>query len=280
MLETLISPGRSRRIVDLAVSIQAGIKSDPPDFLPQIDYVDHQAGAKQIVEAFPGLNKEELPGQEGWAVEFLRVSTHAGTHMDAPYHYRSHMDDGDPSMTIDAVPLEWCVGPGVKLDFRHLPDGHVVSPDEIDAELKRIDHRLLPGDIVLINTAAGGRYGEDDYLDRGCGMGRSATLHLTAQGVRVVGTDAWSWDAPFSFTRTRFKRDHNPSIIWEGHYAGSVLPYCQIEKLNNLEQLPAKGFTIISLPVRVHRASGGWARPIAIVEESSTGSGILCPESI
>ena len=108
--------------------------------------------------------------------------------------------------TIDEIPLEWCLGPGVKLDSRYLPDGHVVSPEELDAELARIGHRLSPGDIVLLNTAAGARYGFDDYLERGCGVGRPGTLHLTRQGVRVVGTDAWRWDAPFSFTRERFAR--------------------------------------------------------------------------
>lgn len=146
-------------------------------------------------------------------------------------------------------------------------DGYVVGPDEIDAELLRIGHELAPGDIVLVNTSAGARYGQGDYLDHGCGMGRAATLHLTRRGGRVVGTDAWSWEAPFSFTRSRFERDHDPSIIWEGHFAGSEIPYCQIEKLANLEQLPDHGFEVISLPVKVHEGSGGWSRPVAIIED-------------
>lgn len=256
----------TKRIIDLSVTLKMGIASDPPEVLPQIDYVDHRAGAVQLAKMFPGLSVDDLPGQEGWAAEFVRMSTHSGTHMDAPYHYRSKMDDGQPSATIDEVPLNWCIGSGVKLDFRHLPDGHVISPEEIDAELLRIGHKLAPGDIVLINTAAGARYGFEDYLNRGCGVGRAGTLHLTRQGVRIVGTDAWSWDAPFSFTRKRFERDRDPSIIWEGHFAGSKIPYCQIEKLSNLEQLPAHGFTVISLPVKVHKASAGWARPIAVIE--------------
>lgn len=257
----------TKRIVDLSVTLKSGIASDPPGFLPHLDYIDHNAGASQMAEIFPGLNVDDLPGREGWAVEFVRMSTHSGTHMDAPYHYRSQTDEGQPAATIDEIPLEWCFGPGVRLDFRHLPDGHVVGPDEIDAELLRIGHELAQGDIVLVNTSAGARYGQGDYLDRGCGMGRAATLHLTRRGVRLVGTDAWSWDAPFSFTRSRFERDHDPSIIWEGHFAGSEIPYCQIEKLANLEQLPDHGFEVISLPVKVHEGSGGWSRPVAIIED-------------
>ena len=101
------------------------------------------------------------------------------------------------------MPLEWCFQPGVKLDFRHFEDGYVVQPADVEAELKRIGHTLRPLEIVVVNTRAGARYGEDDYIDRGCGMGKAATLWLLERGVRLVGTDGWSWDAPFCHTQRR-----------------------------------------------------------------------------
>ena len=51
---------------------------------------------------------------------------------------------------------------------------------------------------------SGAVYGTDNFTDQGCGMGAEATLYLTERGVKVVGTDAWSWDAPFSYTAERF----------------------------------------------------------------------------
>jgi len=48
---------------------------------------------------------------------------------------------------------------------------------------------------------------------------REATNWLTGKGVRVVGTDAWSWDAPFSATAKRFADNQDPTIVWEGHKA-------------------------------------------------------------
>ena len=89
---------------------------------------------------------------------------------------------------------------------------------------------------MLCNTRAGARYGHDDYIHSGCGFGREATLWFTERGVRVVGTDGWSWDAPFSYTLKRWQETRDPSIIWEGHKAGMVRGYCQIEKLGNLER--------------------------------------------
>ena len=217
--------------------------------------------------SFPGLRADQLPEGQGWAVERATISTHNGTHVDAPWHYHPTMDGGVRSATIDELPLDWFFRPGVKLDFRHLAHGHVVQPAEIDQELARIGHTLAPLEIVVVNTAAGARYGHDDYLDSGCGMGRAATLHFAAHGIRVMGTDGWSWDAPFSHTARRFAETGDASIIWEGHKAGRDVGYCQIEKLHGLEALPPTGFTIACFPVKIRAASAGWTRAVAIMPD-------------
>lgn len=257
----------ARRIVDISTALKAGIASDPKGTEPQITYVDHQQSVGQLTGFFPGLTRDQLPAGEGWAVEQLVVSTHNGTHLDAPYHFHSTMDGGKRAMTIDEVPLEWCFGPGVKLDFRHLPDGHVVSAQEVEAELARIGHEIQPGDIVVVNTSAGAKYGQDDYLPSGCGMGREATLYLTSRGVRVTGTDAWSWDAPFIHTAKRYAETGDASLIWEGHRAGMEIGYCHIEKLGNLDQLPATGYMIACFPFKIEKASAGFTRAVAIFED-------------
>ena len=95
-------------------------------------------------------------------------------------------------------------------------------------------------------------------------MGREATLYLLERGVRLTGTDAWSWDAPFTYTAQRYARSHDASIIWEGHRAGRTIGYCHIEKLHNLESLPADGFEVSCFPVKIHAASAGWTRAVAI----------------
>lgn len=257
----------ARRIVDISVALESGIKSDPEFMLPQIKYEAHDETARQVCMFFPGLTPEDLPEGKGWAMEHIKLSTHNGTHVDAPWHYHPTMDNGERAITIDEVPLDWCFQRGVKLDFREFEDGYVVEPADIEAELARIGHELEPLDIVLVNTAAGARYGEDDYLSKGCGFGRVSTLWLTERGVRVVGTDAWSWDAPFIHTKAKWEETRDPSIIWEGHKAGMVRGYCQIEKMGNLDQLPPSGFTVACFPVKIKGASGGWTRAVAIFDE-------------
>ncbi len=256
-----------RRFVDLSVPLELDVPSDPPIMAPEIEYMRHDETAEQVMAFFPGLKREDLPGGEGWAIERLSITTHNGTHLDAPYHHHSTMNGGERAITIDEVPLEWCMAPGVKLDFRHFDDGHVVTAAEVEAELERIGHALQPLDIVVVNTSAGAAYGQSDYLVKGCGMGREATLYLLERGVRVTGTDAWSWDAPFPLTAQQYARDHDPSIIWEGHRASMEIGYCHMEKLTNLDRLPATGFEISCFPYKIRGASAGFTRAVAIFEE-------------
>ena len=128
--------------------------------------------------------------------------------------------------------------------------GYVATAADIDAESTRIGHALKPLDIVVVNTSAGEKYGRPDYVASGCGMGAEATLRLLRQGVRVTGTDGWSWDAPFIHTAKRYGETHDASLIWEGHKAGRHIGYCHIEKLHNLEALPSTGFTVSCFPTK------------------------------
>ncbi|WP_295854614.1 cyclase family protein [uncultured Xylophilus sp.] len=259
-----------RRIIDLSVTLDDKPTS-PAHHRPQITRTDHDSAWDLFGKLLPGVGPEHLPEGKAWAVEQVALSTHAGTHMDAPWHYHPTTDHalvpgGRPSPGIDEVPLDWCLQSGVKLDFRHLPAGHLVTAEEVAAELARIGHTLQPLDIVLVNTCAGTRHDEEDYWKSACGLGRAATLYLLERGVRVVGTDSYSWDPAFPFVIERFRATGDASVIWEGHKAGRDIGYYQMEKLVNLEQLPATGFTVSCFPIKIKRGSAGWCRTVAILD--------------
>jgi kynurenine formamidase len=258
----------SRRFVDLSIYLENDVITDPPFMRPEITYQNHMDTVPEAQVFFPGVAADEFPGGEGFAAaEWVKLTTHNGTHLDAPWHFHPTMDGGKPAMTIDEVPLDWCFRPGVKLDFRHLPNGHVVTAAEVEAELARIEVELQPLDIVLVNTAAGMAVGDPDFVNIGCGMGYEATMYLLERGVRVTGTDAWSWDAPFSYTAKKVAETGDRSLIWEGHKAGKDIGYCHLEKLHNLEVLPGSGFTVSCFPHKIKGASAGWTRAVAIFED-------------
>jgi len=257
----------ARRIVDLSIHLENDVLSDPPAFAPRIDYFDHANSFEQMAPFFPGLKQSDLPDSAVWAVENVQLNTHNGTHLDAPYHFHPTMNGGERAITIDEVDLDWCFQPGVKLDFRHFEDGYVVTAADVEAELARIGHVLQPLEIVVVNTRAGLRYGQPDYVSAGCGVGYEATMYLLERGVRLTGTDAWSWDAPFVHTAKKYAATHDASLIWEGHKAGRHIGYCHLEKLHNLEALPADGFVVSCFPHKIRGASAGWTRAVAILDD-------------
>jgi kynurenine formamidase len=257
----------ARRIVDLSIYLENDVVSDPEVFRPKIEYIDHKTSVPELAGFFPGLQPSDLPDGEAWAIERIELITHNGTHLDAPYHFASTMNKGERAITIDEVPLDWCFQPGVKLDFTRFRDGYVATAADVEAELARIGHVLSPLEIVVVNTSAGKRYGQHDYITAGCGIGYEATMFLLERGIRLTGTDGWSWDAPFAYTKERYLETGDPSLIWEGHKAGRDIGYCHLEKLHNLEALPSAGFTIACFPMKIRAASAGWTRAVAIFEE-------------
>jgi catechol 2,3-dioxygenase-like lactoylglutathione lyase family enzyme len=113
----------ARRFVDLSIYLENDVMSDPPPLAPKITYQTHRETMREFNQLLPGTQPEDFPDGEAAAAEWVSLSTHNGTHLDAPYHFHSTMNKGERSITIDEVPLDWCFQPGVKLDFRHLPDG-------------------------------------------------------------------------------------------------------------------------------------------------------------
>jgi kynurenine formamidase len=253
------------RLIDLSVPLEHKAVSEP---LPaQIRYVRHDEGLQQMRHLL-GVEPKDLVWSQGlgWAVEEVHALTHTGTHVDAPYHY-GPTSEGKPARTIDQVPLEWCLAPGVVLDFRHKAPGEFISVADLQAALEKISYRLRPLDIVLLHTGADKRLGSSEYFAQP-GLGREGVLWLVEQGVRVIGIDAYTLDRPFANMVADYRRTGDGRYIWPAHFAGITREYCQIEKLANLEQIPQPhGFLVSCLPVKIAGASAGWCRAVALVPD-------------
>lgn len=205
-----------------------------------------------------------LPGGELLSLDTLTLTTHTGTHVDAPSHYGSTASYGVPRH-IDQVPLDWFLRPGVRLDLTDEPTG-TVDADWLRQEFRRIDHTPQPLDIVLLHTGAERTTGTPKYFTDFVGLDASATNLLLDLGVRVIGTDAFSVDAPFSHMIEQYRRTGDKSVLWPAHFAGREREYCQIERLANLGELPAPtGFTVSCFPVKIAGAGAGWARAVAMI---------------
>jgi kynurenine formamidase len=229
-----------------------------------IEYITHTETIHESEKLF-GIGPEAWRGGCGWAMEKVTLTTHSGTHLDAPYHYGAR-SGGKPAKTIDEVPLRWCYGDGVLLDVRHIDRRKGVDENDLQAELDGIGYVLKPYDIVLIRTDASKHFLEPGYQYKHTGLRASATKWLTDHGIRMIGIDAWTLDRAFDVMVEEAKAGHTEQL-WESHYWGMTQEYCQIEKLSGLDQLPtAFGFKVMCFPVKIEGASGGWARVVAVYE--------------
>jgi kynurenine formamidase len=252
------------RFVDLSAPITPSPAELPDILRTDIEFSDHAQGA-QTIEAMLGVGPELLRDGEGWAVEtFTRLGTHNSTHVDAPYHYNSTIG-GKPARRIDELPLEWFYGPGVVLDMSHKADGDAMTVADAEAALAAAGHELAPGDIVLVRTDRDAFLDALDYMARGPGVTVEATRWLHDRGVRVMGIDAWGWDAPLHLQAAEAKQRGEAGIFWAAHQAD--LEYCQIERLCALRELPPTGFTVSVFPLRLVGGSAAPARAVAIIPE-------------
>jgi kynurenine formamidase len=251
------------RFVDLTAPIAQSPPETPDVLRTDIEYQDHTEGARQI-EALLGVPARLLRDGEGWATEtFTRFGTHSSTHVDAPWHYNSRIE-GQPAETIDQLPLEWFFSDGVVLDMTAKGDGEAIDVADLEAELERIGHELRELDIVLVRTGRDAQYGEPGYMALGPGVTVAATHWLWDRGVRVMGIDAWGWDAPLHMQAQQAMERDEPGVFWAAHQAD--LPYSQIERLVNLGELPATGFKVACFPLRISGGSAAPARVVAIVD--------------
>jgi kynurenine formamidase len=264
MRETVERNGKSMTLIDLSDKL----KNSTSEFEPSphiIKYSSHKQ-AVRTTKKFLGIGKEYWPEGEGWAVEDVKLSTHSGTHIDAPYHYGSTMKSGEPARTIDEVPLSWCYGDGVVLSMTHKQAGEAITIDDLQAELTRIEYKLKPFDIVLIRTDASKYFENKGYEFQHPGLIRSSTEWLVNHGVKMIGIDAWGLDRPFNVLGKEALE--GKTQFWEAHLLGREKEYLQIEKLTNLDQLSKPyGFKVSAFPVNIEKASAGWARVVAILED-------------
>lgn len=262
--------------IDLSLSLEADVESEPST--PEIEYYDHATGAERLSGFLRDAGIEDVspaafPDGIGLASEEVSGITHTATHMDAPWHYGPEVA-GESAKTIDEIPLSWCFGSAVVLDFTWKAPASEIQKTEVQAELEDLDHTLSPGEIVLLETGADRLWGTPEYLTEFPGMGADATTYLVNQGVKVIGTDAYGFDKPFAEMGRRYRETGDRDELWPAHFAGRDVEYCQIEKMANLDALPRRTeIPLVAAPVVIDGASAGWVRPLAIISNDESAGG-------
>jgi kynurenine formamidase len=190
----------------------------------------------------------------------LCTPEHGGTHLDAPLHFA----EGHPS--IGDVPLDRLIGPAVVIDVSKQAAGDAtyrLAPEDI-AAFERAHGRIPQGAIVLLRTDWSRFWpnvkqylGDDTPGDAsrlkfpGYGV-EAARLLVEGRHVAVLGIDTASID-------------YGPSTDFMAHRIGAAQDVVNLENLTGLSELPPTGATVVALPMKIAKGSGGPARVIALV---------------
>ncbi len=189
----------------------------------------------------PKLERCNTIENDGFNEHRLNLSSHTGTHMDAPCHILPN------AKSLDDFPVEKFMGKAVVIPCEGL--------DEISLEdLEEFESMIREADFVLFRTGWSGKWGIPAYFDGFPALTPEAAKWLTGFNLKGLGFDAISADFMDSFDLPV-------------HHILLEKEILLIENLNNLELLPRTPFEFICLPLKVEKADGSPVRAVAVIED-------------
>ena len=182
---------------------------------------------------------------------FLQISTHTGTHVDAPYHF---IKDG---ITIDELPLETTVGKAILVDLRKFSKPR--RGFTIDQVRQSVGKKEIKGKIVILHSGwIKEKWGTMELYSENPFLTQEAADWLVGKKIGAVGVD-FAIDNP---DQSSFPLEKKFSI--HRTFLKNGIPH--IENLCNLELIDRDEFLLVALPLKLYRCNGAPARAIAIIE--------------
>jgi kynurenine formamidase len=214
------------KVVDLTLPVDSTTMVYPGD--PLIDVVATDTAA-----------------DSGFNVHRITVGSHAGTHVDAPFHID---DDG---ARIDEVDLRLFLAPAVLLDVRHRVDRERITRADLAPRLQE----LSAGVIAVVHTGWTIHWGTPRYYAHPF-LDPDACAAILERGVVSIAVDAMSIDETVDA--------EHPGEGWPCHQqvlgAGGVL----IENLAHLDRIDFPDPVLSTLPLRLPGVDGSPVRAVAL----------------
>ena len=206
------------------------------------------------IEVFPFSTHDDVRIADGYeftcATLVLHMGDHAGTHIDAPYHF-----DKNSSVTVEKMPLTSFLTEAVCLDLSYKEDETDILVEDLEQAEAAAGVSIQEGDTVLLYTGFYNRHaGTEAYLSKFPGLTKESAQWLGQKKITMFGVEPVS---PGRLGRTNF----------EVHHVCRDMGFTHIEGLINLDKLVGKGrFRFIAFPLRIQNGTGSPIRAIAWLE--------------
>jgi len=180
---------------------------------------------------------------DGYNLELIFLSSHAGTHMDAPFHFI------DKGLKIDEIPLERLVCDAILFRIKKGPNQAITKKNIIEFEKKygKISHNST----IIFATCWYKNLSKKYYFGSNPGLSINAARYLASKKINLVGIDSPSID---------LGKDSN----FSAHHVLLSNDILIVENLCNLEKVSGVHFKLIVLPLKLKGATGSPVRAIAI----------------
>ena len=183
---------------------------------------------------------------------------HSSTHVDAI----NHVVDRPDARSIDLLPLQWFIAPGVWLDFAWKEPNGYITRDDVDREIERAGVTIRPQSVVLYHTGWYRKFRSDrfGYVRDYPGLDRGATERLNDLGAVSIGADAPSIDSWLEVSQVK---------VQPAHIVCREREILNIENLANVDRIPARSFWFVGLPLKIRGGSGSPFRGVALVDQGA-----------
>src|SRR3990172_2875157 len=235
------------KIYDLSVSLRP---ENMENSELKLNDLTHEEAARMFAKRYQ-VKVSDLPEASFFPAEEIELRSHLSTHIDAPYHFYP-TSEGRPAKRIHEMPLEWCMGDGVLLDFHQKKPPDAITEYDVAAELERIHYTPKKGDIVALWTGGTDRYDYDPHFaESATGMVGSALHYLFRFGVKVMAVDSATIDLPIPLMTERLLKG-DKAAYFPIHRAGRLTEWTHAEKLANFRSLPVPfGYKFIIFPLEI-----------------------------
>ncbi len=209
--------------------------------------IDLTLTISQSIPTFPGspkpqfLNWSELK-DDGYNMELLFLSSHTGTHLDAPFHF---MKNG---IKIHQIPLKRLVGKAILIKIPKINNMSITKSDITEFEKK--NGKISDNSSIFFYTGWQKNLKKNSYFTENPGLGVSAAEYLATKKINLVGIDSPSIDVG---------KDQSFSV----HHILSKNNILIVENLANLNKISSKEFNFTILPLKLKDATGSPVRAIA-----------------
>jgi len=212
-----------------------------------VKHLDLTLTISESIPNFPGSPSPQFLRwstieDEGYNLELLFLSSHTGTHLDAPYHFAKN------GIKIHQIPLTRIMGNAILIKIKKLKDQAITKEDLVNFERK--NGKIQNFSSIMFFTNWQKNLKKNHYFTNNPGLSKSAVSYLVSKKINLVGIDSPSIDLGIdkNFTAHKILAKNNILIV---------------ENLSNLEKISALKFDFIILPLKLKDATGSPVRAIA-----------------